>query len=344
MNVGGRITIETKNLMKYKLFIFAATLLWGSSFFVHKITMDVFNPISLVALRNTTAFVVLGCFQWKKLKGLDRSYLKAALLMGAIVYSGFVISSYGLIGTEPGVNAFLTAVYCIIVPFFAWIISKNRPHGAQFGAAIICIIGIGFVSLKPDFTIGIGDALSLVSGVIFAVQIVLISHYTQKKDPVVLTLLIFGVTAVLAWATVGVGGVSILNDGVRLTADAMFGLFYLSIPTTLVAFLLQNTAQKHVNPSAASLILSLEAVFAVIFSMIFYGEQLTVQLVCGFALIFFAIVISETRLSFFTDRVPKWRTKSLENPAASRVVYQEINGFSDQVPGQEISLKKHLDK
>ena len=321
-----------------------ATLLWGSSFFVHKNTMDVFNPISLVALRNTTAFIVLGGFQWKKLKGLDRSYWKSGFLMGSIIYMGFVISSYGLIGTEPGVNAFLTAVYCIIVPFFSWIISRKRPHVSQFCAAIICIVGIGFVSLKADFSIGMGDALSLVSGVIFAIQIVLISHYAQKKDPVILTLLIFGVTACLAWVTVAVGGVPILNDGVNLTADAMFGFFYLAIPTTLLAFLLQNTAQKYVNPSSASLILSLEAVFAVIFSMIFYGEQLTVQLVCGFALIFFAIVISETRLTFVTDRVGKTKTKMIENPVVYKASCRENNGFSEQATKQEISPKKHLDK
>ena len=298
-------TNKKDNLTKYKLFIFMATLLWGSSFFVHKITMDVFTPISLVAIRNTLAFTVLACFKWKDLKSLDRSYLKAGFQMGTVIYLGFVISSYGLVGTEPGINAFLTAVYCIVVPFFSWIVSKKRPHSTQFCAAVICVVGIGFVSLKPDFSIGTGDVLSLISGVIFAVQIVMISFYAQKHEPAILTLLIFGVTALWAWATMFVGGVGILNSGVHMTMDAMMGLLYLSIPTTLLAFLLQNTAQKHVNPTSASLILSLEAVFAVIFSMIFYGEKMTGQLLCGFALIFFAIVLSETQFSFLRKAAGK---------------------------------------
>ena len=295
---------HTQTHTKYKLFIFIATLLWGSSFFVHKTTMLAFTPISLVTIRHGIAFLALLFFIQKKLKLLNKSYWIAATQISIVLFAGNVASSYGLVEIDPGKNAFLTAVYCIIVPFIAWFAMKKRPHTAQFLAAFVCIIGIGFVSLKENLTIGKGDFLSLVSGVIFAIQIVMLAQALQDKEPILLTLLIFGMNALFGWLTMVLAGIPVLNGGATLTFGAFSGLIYLSIPVTMIAFILQNTAQKYVNPSSASLILSLEAVFGVIFSIIFYNERLTIRLICGFALIFLAILISETKLSFLTRTSP----------------------------------------
>ena len=267
--------------------------------------MLTFTPISLITIRHCIAFLALFFFIRKKLNQLNRSYWIAATQISIVLYVGNVISSYGLVEIDPGKNAFLTAVYCIIVPFIAWFVTKKRPHTAQFLAAFVCIIGIGFVSLKENLTIGTGDFLTLMSGVVFAIQIVMLAQSLQNKEPTLLTLLIFGMNALFGWITMVLTGIPVFNEGAALTLSSFTGLIYLSIPVTMMAFVLQNNAQKYVNPSSASLILSLEAVFGVIFSMIFYNEQLTVRLICGFALIFLAVLISETKLSFLTRHAPK---------------------------------------
>ena len=88
------------------------------------------------------------------------------------MYLGYIFQTYGLTHTTPGKKRFLTAVYCVIVPFLVWLLYKQKPDKYNITAAFLCLLGIGLVSLKGDFSIGIGDLLTLVGGVFFALQVV----------------------------------------------------------------------------------------------------------------------------------------------------------------------------
>ena len=185
-------------------------------------------------------------------------------------------------------------MYCVMVPFLYWVVSHKSPKAYNIIAALLCIVGVGFMSLKNDFsfTLNIGDALTLIGALGFAVQIVLISLFAKGKDMIVLTVVQLITSSLVGFI------LSLIFEPVpafeELISLEFIGQFlYLSILASSVAMLFQNVGQAHVPPAQASLFMSLEGVFGVFFSVVFYGEQLTLPLVIGFALIFIGILISE---------------------------------------------------
>ena len=109
--------------------LIGATLLWGSSFVVLKTTLDTVPTLWVLAIRFTGAALLLGLAFIKQLRTIDRGCLKAGLLMGLALYAAYTLQTFGLERTTPGKNAFLTATYCVIVPFLWWAFEKKRPDG-----------------------------------------------------------------------------------------------------------------------------------------------------------------------------------------------------------------------
>jgi Permeases of the drug/metabolite transporter (DMT) superfamily len=279
-----------------KLALLLATLIWGSSFVMMKNTVAEIPVNLLLAIRFTGAFAFLSLIFIKKWKSINKSYIISGVAMGVCLYLAYCCQTYGLTTTTPGKNAFLTSVYCVIVPFLFWAADKNRPKIDNIFAAFLCVLGIGFVSLTESFVIQIGDALTLAGGFMYAAHIVVIAKSGKKLDPILLTIIQFGTSAVLSWsASLIFEGGDISFAQVFSSTDVIFSLLYLSIMCTAVGLLLQTAGQKHTHPSAASIILSLEGVFGVVFSVILYNEEMTLKLVFGFVLIFISVLISEVK-------------------------------------------------
>ena len=163
-------------------------------------------------------------------------------------------------------------------------------------AALLAIVGIGLLSLQGDLTMNIGDVLTLICGLGFALHMIYIDRYTKRHDPVLLTILQLGFAAVYSWimAPVTDGGFPVE----ALNQDIMIGMLYLGIFSTMIAFLLQNVCQKYTTPNTTSLLLSMESVFGVLFSVLLLHERLTGRMITGCILIFIAIILSETRFEF----------------------------------------------
>lgn len=149
-----------------------APVIWGSSFVVMKHSLDSFTPFYLLAFRFTAAAVLLGLTCWKSWRLMDRSYLKSGLIIGTFLFLAYAFQTFGLDRTTSGKNAFLTAVYCVIVPFLYWLIAGRRPDKWNLLAAFICIAGIGMVALTTKgsggLTVNLGDMLTLAGGFFFA--------------------------------------------------------------------------------------------------------------------------------------------------------------------------------
>ncbi len=277
-----------------KLALLAASLIWGSSFFVMKNSVDVFPVFALLAIRFTIGCGLLCLIFFKRMKGITIKTLGRGALLGFLLFGAYTLQTLGLIDTTPGKNAFLTAIYCIIVPFLFWVVTKKRPDIYNCLAGVLCLGGIGLVSLTGDFSISVGDALTLAGGILYAVHIVVVAKVSQEEDPVLLTLVQFGAAAVCCWSL----SLPTETFPAAIPAASWYGLLYLAVFATTGALLMQNIGQKYTHPAAASILLSLESVFGVAFSMIFYGETLTPRLAAGFLLIFFSVIVSETKLGF----------------------------------------------
>lgn len=283
-----------------KLSLLLATLIWGSSFIIMKDALDDITTFYLLAVRFTGAFILLGLVFWKKWKQINKQVIAAGFIMGTALIAAYAFQTFGLIETTPGKNAFLTAGYCILVPFLFWMISGTRPDKFNVLAAILCIAGIGLVALDDQLTIGRGDLLTLVCCIFYALHIVVSAQFTRTMDVMLLTIGQFFFAAVWSWA------LALLFEpplaAATMGTEIWLVLGYLCVFATAGALGLQTFGLKYTSPSAGALILSLESVFGVIFSILVGAEVITIRLLAGFAVIFIAIVVSETKLEFLFER------------------------------------------
>lgn len=280
-------------------------IIWGSGFVVMKDALDGVEPFTLIAMRFTLGALILSAVFARRLMHAGRRALAKGGLIGVVMFAAYIVQTFGLKDTTPGKNAFLTTIYCVLVPFMFWMTGGRRPDAGNLAAAALMVTGVGLVSINDALQVGRGDALSLVGGVLFAVQIVMIGRFARDEDPFVLTVAQFVTCAALGWIfSAATGG---LSGGIASLGGSVWQLLYLSVVCTALALLMQNVGQKYTDPSAASIIMGLEAVFGVVFSIIFYSEVVTLRLVAGFALIFLAVLVSELR--------PARRRKDIAPPA-----------------------------
>ncbi|MGI6151690.1 MAG: DMT family transporter [Christensenellales bacterium] len=280
--------------------LLGAALIWGLSFVVIKHALDVFPPMYLLAIRFTGAAAVLALIFGKQLKKIDKGLLINAGLAGVCLFAAYATQTFGITETTPGKNAFLTAIYCVIVPFLFWMAGGERPSFWNISAALLCLLGIGLVSLSQGLRIGRGDFLTIVGGFLYAVHIVVLSRRCGKYDSSLVTIVQFVSAGICAWIAGGL--TETFPAAVAFSGESLWGLAYLTLLASAAAILFQTYGQKHASPSSASILLSQEAVFGVACSTLLYGEVLTPRLVLGFAVIFAAVITSETKWSFLRPR------------------------------------------
>lgn len=288
------MNIKLKEVLA-KAALFGATLIWGSSFFIMKNTVSEIETFYLLAFRFSVATIVLGLIFHKKLKLLDKGYIIKGSIMGFLLFCAYTFQTFGIQRTTPGKNAFLTTVYCVIVPFLYWAYARKKPKVNHILASFICIIGIALISLDQSLTMGVGDSLTLVGGLFYAMHIVAVASFSKNRDIFLLTVIQFLSAALLGW----VFGLGFNNFPQTISQETVTSLIYLCFFATTIALFLQNLGQKYTHASTASIILSFESVFGVLFSVIFYHEKMTLRLVIGFAFIFMAIIASELNIEFF---------------------------------------------
>jgi len=278
--------------------IVVATIVWGSSFVVMKDSVDVLPPMWLLSIRFTLAGVLLGLLCWKRWRLLDRGYLLGGAMTGFFLCAAYVFQTFGLSYTTPGKNAFFTAVYCVVVPFLNWVVAKKRPDRYNVAAALLCLTGVGLVSITGSdaSAFNLGDVLTLMGGLFFAAHILAVDHFAGGRDIFLLTALQFLFFALFSWA-----GVAVTRPALDLSVfdgPLVLRLAYLVVIVSCGALLFQNIGQKYTPPAKAAVLLALEAPFGVIFSVALAGERPTALAVLGFGMIFLAVVCSETKFAF----------------------------------------------
>lgn len=263
--------------------------LWGSSLIVAKSSLDNLSPSLLIALRFSIACILLGVVFHKRLQRINRESVISGAVIGGFLFGAYWIQTLGISLGLPGKSAFLSSIYCVLVPFAAWLMCREKPKARNLIAAAICAAGIAFASITQNFSIEAGDLLALLSGVFYALHISAVGKFGSKKDPILITILQFAFCALYAWAA------AFLLDDFPVPVDWNVApqVLYLAVFCTALALLLQNIGQKYADPSRASILMSTESVWGVILSMIFLQEKVTAKMAIGFALIFISVLISE---------------------------------------------------
>lgn len=284
--------IQNKPLLA-KIGLLMITIIWGSAFVVVKNTTSAMPPSYIIAIRFALAAFFMSIIFFKRLRKIRFAEIKGGIIIGIFNVLGFEFQTIGSKFTTAGNNAFLTAVYCVVVPFLYWIVKHKKPNIYNIFSAFICIVGVGLLSLKDGFSMNFGDILSLLCGLSFAVQIVAIDIFTENCDPILLTISQSVVTVII---TLPIALVFEKFPAV-VEGNTILSLLYIGIFSTMIAFMVQMICQKYVEPSKASLIMSLESVFGTLCGILFLRESLTVRTFFGCALIFGAIYLSEWKPS-----------------------------------------------
>lgn len=280
--------------------LFITAFVWGSGFVAVKNALDNLSPMSIMVYRFGLAFILTLLIFHKKLKEFKVSDLKAGLIIGVFLFLGFATQTIGLQYTLAGKQAFLTGTNVVMVPFVFWLVKKEKTDIFNLSAALLMLLGIGLLTLNNGLNAGLnkGDLLTLLCAVFFACHIVSIGIFVKNHDPIVLTIIQFGVACILSLLWM----LFFENFNLHIPQDSLYEILFLACFSTFLAFLLQNTCQKYTSPSHAAIILSQESLIGSIMSVIFLGEVFTPKMILGCLVIFIAIITAETKWEFFRKK------------------------------------------
>lgn len=279
-----------KNNGKIKgvLLMFTSAFLWGSSYVATKGATESFPPFLLVAIRMFIGSAIVALISLRQFRKLNKRIVFVGFVLGALYAAGMSMQTLGVKYTAAGRTAFLTSVNCVMMPFLEWIVLKNRPRINNVVAAVIGLVGVGFVALNGSFLINGGDVLTLVATFCFAVQIVLVGLYIRDMDAGLLNFfLLFSAGVFMIIVSLFVENMDVQVDG-----KTMFSVMYLSVACTGIPLLFQGIAQKYIAPTLVTIICCSQAVFASVLSAIIFQEEFTLRVIIGFVLIFAAVFIS----------------------------------------------------
>ena len=277
----------------YRLILVVAAAIWGLGFVIGKGAIQTVGATWFTAIRFLGAGIVLLIILFPHIKRhFNKRVLIAGCVIGLLSFLGFWTQFLGLGLTTPSKNAFLSACYCLTVPFIWWVVARRRPSRKILFAAAACTVGIGLVSLTDGFSIGLGDGISVVSAFLYGAEIVVIGLVMRDNDVLTVTTIQQFTSGILALA------LSLITQpvpSVEQIATPVFAgsMLYICMLSAAFGAVAQNLAQAHVSPAEAGLLCSLESVFCAIFSVAFFGEQLTVKMAAGFVLIFGSIVVAQ---------------------------------------------------
>jgi drug/metabolite transporter (DMT)-like permease len=280
-------------------------IVWGTGYTMLKHAQDTVPTQWLMFFRMGAATLLMAVVFLHRLRRIRlRRYVVPGLILALTYWMGFLFQLKGLETTSPGRNSFFTDTYCVMVPFIVWAFTRRRPSWQHLVAAFVCAFGIGLVSLSGGggaelMHMSFGDTMTIIGAFFFALNLVLVGFMGKGFDAIALMLMEF------FWCTALFGGGAVLFEGGPSVAwvrwDIVLCIGYLVVGSTVIAQVFQTIAAQNLPTSEASVILSTECIFAMLVSVLFAGERLTLPSVCGFALIFGAILLSEVQLP------AKWR-------------------------------------
>ena len=275
--------------MKIKVFLYlgllATTAVWGGAFLVMKDSLVRQDVYSFLASRFILAAAFMFIYKPKSLTGLDRKFVKRAVLIGLLLCSGFMFQTFGLTQTTVSNTGFITGLYLVFTPLISWILLKREIFKVQWLAVLVATIGLYFISFN-GISFGIGEILVLISALLFAGQIVALGEWSDGENTYALTLIQILVSAVIFFALS-------LKDGFQMPPDnaVWSAVFYTAFFATFLGFLIQVKAQSVMSATVAGVLLAMETPFALFFGLYFDNDPITLRIISGGTLVLIAMAL-----------------------------------------------------
>ena len=283
--------------LKGNMILFLTAIIWGISFVSQSVGMDYIGPNTFMGIRTTMGGLVLLPFIFfsDRAKKKNGTYEKTSILKllkygapcGLFLCVASTLQTYGLQVTTTAKSGFLTALYIIFVALFGLVYSKKITCKMALGV-IVAVLGMYFLCLfGEEISFNYGDALTLLCAVFFAGQILLIDKFVDKVDGVKLACTQFFVSGVINLILMFI----LESPDIKNILACSTAILYSGILSCGVAYTLQIIGQKYAQPTSASIIMSLESVFAAISGWIILGEKMTIAQIAGCVFMFLAIVL-----------------------------------------------------
>lgn len=288
-----------KQQIRGSAYLLLATLIWGSTFVAQSVGMDHIGPFTFQAVRCLLGALILLPVIWiadrkttdgktYRSRWCDKQLWKAGILCGIPLFLACNLQQLGIVETDAGKSAFLTAMYIVIVPIIG-IFLKKRPSRMIPVSVLLAVGGLYCLSCVGVTSISMGDISLLGCAFMFAVQIIFVDKFAQSVDPLRLNTIQALVCAVLS----GIIMFLVEEPSMDTILPCWLPLCYAGFLSMGAAYSLQIVGQKYLPPTTASLIMSLESVFAVLCGCLLLRETLTGWEILGCVLVFIAVILSQ---------------------------------------------------
>ena len=272
-----------------EIFLLLITLIWGSTFVVTKFVLLDAGPFLYTSLRFLIATAIFGIIFAKRLRRINKNSALKGAILGFLLFIGFATQTVGLLYTTASKSAFITGMMVAFTPLCQMVIERKPPRiGNLIGVAIV-VAGLYFLTSPSGSQFNVGDGLTVVCAISFAIYIVYLDAFSQECDEVHLTFMQFAVTAVLAALFL------VFFEDFHLLVTPRFaaGVLYLAIFATVIALFVQARFQKDTTPTRSAIVFSVEPVVAAVVAWIVLSEHIGEYGILGGGLILAGVIVSE---------------------------------------------------
>ena len=272
--------------------LLAVAAMWGISFVWMKDILDQQDVYSFLTSRFIVAAAAMIALRPSVLKRFTKDLVMKGLVIGMALGSGYIFQTLGLERTTPAITGFITGLYVVFTPLLASIFLKERLTKAMWGYVFLAVLGLGILSVK-GWSVGLGEIYVLISAVLFAIHIILLGSWSKNFDAYALTIMQLIGCALLASIPASINGFVAPPD-THVWAVIIFTALF----ATAIAFVIQTWSQARISTTKVAVILTMEVVFAALFSFMYGMEPFTLRLALGGTLVLIAM------LAIVQPRVP----------------------------------------
>lgn len=282
------------------IMLLTTSVIWGLAFIAQRVGMDYIGPFTFNTMRSFIGglCLVICIYVINKKMGANivkhndpaskKNLLLGGTLCGLALLGGMSFQQLGIMRTSVANAGFISALYIVIVPILG-IFMKKKPGANIWIGVAFAIAGFALLCFKGSFSIQIGDLFILISAIFYSFHIIIVDYFSPKVDGVKMSCLQFFVAGSLS----SIFMFTIEQPTVSGILSSWVPLLYVGVLSTALGYTFQIIGQKHTDPTIASLLLSLESVFAVIFGWLILKESLNLQEFFGCLLVFVSVILAQ---------------------------------------------------
>lgn len=301
---------------KSNICLLGTAIIWGLAFVAQRDSMDTIGPFMYSAIRMFIGSIALipvflisdrvknvneNCNQSNTEKRNNKIILiKGGIAAGIVIFFAANLQQVGLVYTNAGKTAFITALYILLVPIIGMFL-KHKTNINNWIGAVIGVAGLYFLCITTEFTIARGDIIVFIGAFGWAAHILIVDHFAPKVDAAKLICIQFVVAGFISLI------VSLITEDNTFAAAVACApsLLYTGIMSSAVAFTLQVMGQKYANPTTASIILSTESLFGAVSGFVFLNETMNGRELTGCVLMMAAVIIAQLPVKQRADKVER---------------------------------------